>query len=68
MATASQKIMLMRFLDVIRGVRTAAPTKLLPVMKMPLDVFRREWMGKGGVCRVLFVSGHSIFLGSEQSV
>lgn len=27
---------LMRFLEVMRGTRTAAPTKLLPVMKMPL--------------------------------
>lgn len=27
---------LMRFLDVIRGSRIAAPSKLLPVMKMPL--------------------------------
>ena len=27
---------LIRFFDVMRGTRTAAPTKLLPVMKMPL--------------------------------
>ena len=33
---------LMRFLDVIRGVLTAAPTKLLPVMKMPLLRFRDD--------------------------
>jgi hypothetical protein len=25
----------MRFLDVMRGTRTAAPTRLLPVTKMP---------------------------------
>ena len=36
---------LMRFLEVIRGVRTAAPTKLLPVMKMPL----RNTGGERGV-------------------
>ena len=29
---------LMRFFEVIRGARIAAPTKLLPVMKIPLRV------------------------------
>ena len=45
---------LMRFFDVILGVRTAAPTKLLPVMKIPLraDVeFERE-EGSGAIQRV----------------
>ena len=41
----SQKMMLMRFLDVIRGVLTAAPTKLLPVMKIPLLKERRDGEG-----------------------
>lgn len=27
---------LIKFLEVMRGTRTAAPTRLLPVMKMPL--------------------------------
>jgi hypothetical protein len=35
---------LIKFLDVMRGTRTAAPTKLLPVMKMPL---RRRRQGSG---------------------
>jgi len=37
MAVASQKMTLMRFLLVMRGTRTAAPTRLLPVMKIPLE-------------------------------
>jgi hypothetical protein len=36
MATASQKMTLIRFLLVMRGARTAAPTSDEPVMKMPL--------------------------------
>jgi len=35
MATASQKIILTRFFDVILGALTAAPTKELPVIKIP---------------------------------
>lgn len=40
MATASQKMMDMRFLLVMRGVAIALPASVLPVMKMPL--VRRE--------------------------
>ena len=36
MATASQKMMLIKFLERIRGMRTPAPTKLVPVVHMPL--------------------------------
>jgi len=36
MATASQKMMDMRFLLVMRGVAIALPASVLPVMKMPL--------------------------------
>ena len=36
-ATASQKIMLMRFLDLILGDFTAAPQIDAPQMKIPLD-------------------------------
>jgi len=36
MATASQKMTLIRFLLVILGARTAAPTSEEPVMKIPL--------------------------------
>jgi len=31
---------LIKFLDVMRGTRMAAPTRLLPVMKMPLQSVR----------------------------
>jgi|TARA_Y100000739_G_C20154818_1_gene260594 hypothetical protein len=41
MATASQKMMDMRFLLVMRGVRIALPASVLPVMKIPLRVERR---------------------------
>ena len=40
MATASQKMMDMRFLLVMRGVAIALPASVLPVMKIPL--VRRE--------------------------
>ena len=40
MATASQKMMDMRSLLVMRGVAIALPASVLPVMKMPL--VRRE--------------------------
>ena len=36
MATASQKMMDMRFLLVMRGVAIALPASVLPVMKIPL--------------------------------
>lgn len=42
MATASQKMTLIRFLLVMRGARTAAPTSDEPVMKMPLFFARDE--------------------------
>jgi len=35
MATASQKMILMRFFERISGTFTAAPTRLEPVMKIP---------------------------------
>ena len=38
---------LMRFLDVIRGAFTAAPTKLEPVMKMPLRQHARATPASG---------------------
>ena len=55
---------LMRFLDVIRGVLTAAPTKLLPVMKIPLQLLfwreserrAREPMDEKCVCVCVCVS------------
>ena len=36
MAVASQKITLIRFFDLIRGVLTDAPTMVDPVKKIPL--------------------------------
>lgn len=36
MATASQKMMEIRFFVLIRGALTPAPTMLTPVVKMPL--------------------------------
>ena len=36
MAAASQKMTLMRFLEVMRGSLIAAPSRLLPVTKIPL--------------------------------
>ena len=42
MATASQKMMDMRFLLVMRGVAIALPASVLPVMKMPLGRRDRE--------------------------
>ena len=41
-ATASQKITLMRFLEVIRGALMAAPIKLLPVIYIPQAAPRTE--------------------------
>jgi hypothetical protein len=37
MATASQKITLIKFFDLILGILMAEPKRLLPVMKIPLD-------------------------------
>ena len=42
MATASQKMMDMRFLLVMRGVAIALPASVLPVMKMPLIRRKRD--------------------------
>lgn len=41
-ATASQKITLIRFLEVILGALIAAPIKLLPVMYIPQAAPRTE--------------------------
>lgn len=38
LTTAYSFAYLMRFLEVIRGTRIAAPTRLLPVTKMPLQI------------------------------
>lgn len=38
MATASQKIILIRFFDLIRGALSAAPTREEPVNRIPLHV------------------------------
>ena len=54
MATASQKMMLMRFLEVMRGSLMAAPTRLDPVRKMPLQRngagVRDDRASQGGLC------------------
>ena len=42
----------MRFLDVIRGSRCAAPSKLLPVMKMPLMTRVKSEIG---LCRLMLL-------------
>jgi hypothetical protein len=36
MATASQKMTLIKFFDLIRGILMAVPNRELPVMKIPL--------------------------------
>jgi hypothetical protein len=42
MAEASQKMIEIRFLEVMRGARIPAPTRDEPVMKMPLRMRRRR--------------------------
>ncbi len=47
MATASQKMMEIKFLETMRGILTAEPTMLTPAMKIPLnevkDLLYKKW-------------------------